>query len=119
MICILWELNKVVSMLIGSECDGAGGFPLLAGDDDDAGRSGPAVRAIAARVRVAGERVPGRTDGAGSVQPAGSGGAGDLQEAEFLAGGKRGGGVAGGGRQAGELDGARVPAIAAADLRSA
>jgi len=26
------ELDKVVSMLVGSECDGAGSFPLLAGD---------------------------------------------------------------------------------------
>ena len=48
MLYILWELDKVVSMLIGFGCDGVGSFPLLAGDDDDAGRSGPAVCAIAA-----------------------------------------------------------------------
>src|SRR5580693_1851882 len=106
-------------MLIGLACDGAGNFPLLAGDDDDAGHSGPTVRTIAARVWIAGGRVPGELDGVGSVQPSGSGGAGDFQKAELLASGKRGGRAAGGGRQAGQLDGARIPAIAAADLRSA
>src|SRR3981189_1795217 len=106
-------------MLIGSECDGVGSFPLLAGDDDEAGRGGPAVLAIAARIWVAGGRVPGEPDGPGGVQPAGPGGTGDLQEAKFLAGGKRGCGAEGSGREAGELDGARVSTIAATDLRSA
>ena len=45
---ILWELDKSVSMPVGSRSDGAGSFSLLAGDDDDAGHSGPAVCAIAA-----------------------------------------------------------------------
>src|ERR1700722_5007434 len=106
-------------MPVGSGCDGSGSFPLLAGDDDDAGHSGPVVRAIAARVRVAGGSVPGEPDSAGGVQSAGTRGAGDIPETEFLARGKRGRGGARAWRKAGELDGVRVPAIIVANLRSA
>src|SRR5260221_8315982 len=111
------ELDKMVSMPVGSGCDGVGSFPLLAGDDHDAGHSGPAVCAIAARVWVAGGRVPGELDGAGGLQPARSGGAGDLQEAKFLAGGKRSCRAAGRRREAHQLDGAAIPTASAADLR--
>src|SRR5579864_7127054 len=98
------ELDKMVSIPIGSESDGAGSFPLLAGDDDDAGHSGPAVCTIAAQIRVPGGRVSGEPDGAGIVQPARAGGAGDLQKAAFLARGKRSGGAAGRGGEAYQLD---------------
>src|SRR6266702_3962649 len=106
-------------MPVGSGCDGAGSFPLLAGADDDAGHSGPVVCAIVARIWVAGGSVSREPDGAGGLQPVRSRGASDLQEAELLARGKGSGGAAGGGREAGELDRARISAIAAADLRSA
>jgi len=112
------ELDKMVSMPVGSGCDGGWKLPLswLAMTMTP----GIAARLSARLLREFGSPegvFPGELDGAGGLQPARSGGAGDLQEAKFLASGKRSCRAAGRRREAHQLDGAAIPTASAADLR--
>ena len=45
-------LDKSVTIQLGSEVNGARSFPLVAGNDDDAGHSRPAGCKIVARIRL-------------------------------------------------------------------
>jgi predicted Rossmann fold nucleotide-binding protein DprA/Smf involved in DNA uptake len=96
-------------MHVGSAQHGARSFPPLAGANHDAGHSGTIVRAIAARIRVAGRRVSREFDRAGILQSASSDGAGNFQKTIFLARGKRSASAARHRREAGAFEEPEYP----------
>jgi len=106
---VIGVLNNSVTMHVGSAQHGARSFPPLAGANHDAGHSGTIVRAIAARILVAGRRVSREFDRAGILQSASSDGAGNFQKTIFLARRKGSASAARHRREAGALEEPEYP----------
>src|SRR5260370_17491042 len=113
-------VDNSVILRVGSRSDGARRFPLLARAGAYSWAGFAAVRAVAARIWLAGRSVSRAANSIRSLQVAGAGGASRLQETFLQTRRKRAGADATHrSLPAAELDRSGISADAAADLRSA
>ena len=115
-----WGLDKYVTMPLGLRRDAAGHLPFLARPWADSRPGFTSIGARVAAVWVARGSIPSLEEGTGSLPPAVGGGRSCPKEEGVPSRRKR----AGGGSEdrrlfPGELDGARVPTNATANLRPA